>query len=135
MEFEMEEQFPMSLEDWHHFFTSGESPLPVYESIGTAFQHTVWRELQQIPAGTTLSYSQLASRIGRPSAVRAVASACAANHVALFVPCHRVLRSSGGLGGYAWGLEMKSRILELERRSLAAGLLESDLPTPARLAA
>ena len=82
---------------------------------GTAFQMRVWKELQRIPRGTTLSYSQLANAIGQPTAVRAVARACATNPVALVVPCHRVIREDGSLGGYRWGLERKQHLLDRER--------------------
>ena len=91
---------------------AGAVPLDVR---GTAFQMRVWSALQRIPRGTTLSYSEVASRIGRPSAVRAVARACATNPVALVVPCHRVVREDGGLGGYRWGLERKRALLDRER--------------------
>jgi AraC family transcriptional regulator, regulatory protein of adaptative response / methylated-DNA-[protein]-cysteine methyltransferase len=87
-------------------------PLDVRAS---AFQWKVWRELQKIPRGETRSYSEIASAIGSPKAVRAVASACANNLVAVVVPCHRVVRLDGGLGGYRWGLERKKRLLEKER--------------------
>ena len=81
----------------------------------SAFQWKVWRELQKIPLGQTRSYSDIAAAIGAPRAVRAVASACANNRVALLIPCHRVIRQSGDLGGYRWGLERKKRLLEKER--------------------
>lgn len=81
----------------------------------TAFQQRVWEELQRIPYGQTRSYAQIAAAIGQPAAVRAVGSACGANPVAPIIPCHRVLRSDGSLGGYAWGLERKAALLELER--------------------
>ena len=81
---------------------------------GTAFQIQVWEFLQQIEAGDTLSYSELASAIGKPRAVRAAASACAANRIAVLVPCHRILRADGGLGGYRWGASRKRRLLEAE---------------------
>ena len=82
---------------------------------GSAFQWKVWRELQNIPFGETRSYSDIATAIAAPRAVRAVASACANNRVALLIPCHRVVRQSGDLGGYRWGLERKRRLLEKER--------------------
>ena len=82
---------------------------------GSAFQWKVWRELQKIPLGETRSYSDIATAIAAPRAVRAVASACANNRVALLIPCHRVIRQSGELGGYRWGLERKRRLLEKER--------------------
>lgn len=81
---------------------------------GTAFQMRVWEVLRGVPSGTTLTYSQVASRIGSPRAVRAVGSACAANPAALVVPCHRIVRRDGSLGGYRWGLEVKEALLEAE---------------------
>jgi len=81
---------------------------------GTAFQQRVWRALQAIPAGQKASYADIASRIGMPKAVRAVAGACAANNIAVAIPCHRVVRSDGALSGYAWGVERKRRLLEAE---------------------
>jgi AraC family transcriptional regulator of adaptative response/methylated-DNA-[protein]-cysteine methyltransferase len=81
---------------------------------GTVFQRRVWEALRRIPRGETRSYTQIAREIGAPEAVRAVGGACGANPVALVVPCHRVLRADGSLGGYAWGLERKQRLLALE---------------------
>lgn len=81
---------------------------------GTAFQMAVWSAIGEIPPGQVSTYSQIASRIGRPKAVRAVASACAANPIAIIVPCHRVVRGDGKASGYAWGLERKERLLEIE---------------------
>jgi O-6-methylguanine DNA methyltransferase len=81
----------------------------------SAFQWKVWRELQKIPFGETRSYAEIATAIGSPKSVRAVASACANNRVAVIVPCHRVVRTDGGPGGYRWGLERKKRLLEKER--------------------
>ncbi len=81
---------------------------------GTAFQQRVWQALQQIPAGQTVSYAEIARRIGAPKAVRAVAGACAANHIAVAIPCHRVVRNDGALSGYAWGVERKRALLERE---------------------
>lgn len=81
---------------------------------GTDFQQRVWQALQTVPFGTTLSYGALAQRLGKPTAVRAVASACGANPVAIVVPCHRILRGDGSLGGYRWGLERKRKLLALE---------------------
>lgn len=78
---------------------------------GTDFQKQVWAGISKIPTGQTVTYQQLASSIGRSSSVRAVASACGANPVAIVVPCHRVLRSDGGLGGYRWGVERKKELL------------------------
>ena len=82
----------------------------------TIFQWRVWRKLQAIPAGETRTYQQLAEELGQPTASRAVGQACAANPVALIVPCHRALRKDGGLGGYRWGLSRKEALVEMERR-------------------
>ena len=81
---------------------------------GTAFQIRVWQSLRAIPAGETRTYSDVAQQIGSPRAVRAVASACAANAVALAIPCHRVVRRDGSLGGYRWGLDVKEALLNAE---------------------
>ena len=82
---------------------------------GTAFQRRVWAALREIPAGSTLSYTEVAERIGAPAAVRAVAGACAANKLAVAIPCHRVVRQNGDLSGYRWGIERKRRLLARER--------------------
>lgn len=82
----------------------------------TAFQWKVWRALQQIPYGATRAYAEVARTIGRPKAVRAVARACATNPVCLVVPCHRVVRTDGELGGYRWGAERKKQLLALEEK-------------------
>ena len=84
---------------------------------GTAFQEAVWSELQRIPPGETRSYAQIAAAIGSPGAVRAAGSANGANSVAVLIPCHRVVRSDGALGGYAWGEEIKRELLARERNS------------------
>jgi len=84
---------------------------------GTVFQRKVWEQLRRIPAGETRSYGQIARAIGAPRAVRAVGSACGANPVALVIPCHRALRADGSLGGYAWGLARKKKLLEIEKRT------------------
>lgn len=81
---------------------------------GTAFQHRVWRALTEIPAGATLSYAEVAERIGAPHATRAVARACAANRLAVAIPCHRVVRRGGDLSGYRWGVERKRELLRRE---------------------
>jgi AraC family transcriptional regulator, regulatory protein of adaptative response / methylated-DNA-[protein]-cysteine methyltransferase len=91
----------------------GDLPLDV---PGTAFQWQVWEALRRIPSGETRSYQAIARQLGRPAAARAVARACASNRVALVVPCHRVVRENGELGGYRWGVERKRRLLEQERR-------------------
>jgi AraC family transcriptional regulator, regulatory protein of adaptative response / methylated-DNA-[protein]-cysteine methyltransferase len=82
---------------------------------GTPFQERVWQALQEIPRGQTWSYTELAQRVGRPKAVRAVAMACARNPVAILVPCHRIVRKDGGLGGYAGGLPHKRELLAREQ--------------------
>lgn len=85
---------------------------------GTAFQQRVWQAIQAIPPGQTLSYTELARRIGAPSAVRAVAQACGANALAVAIPCHRVVRHDGGLSGYRWGIERKRALLHMESLAL-----------------
>lgn len=81
---------------------------------GTAFQERVWKALQEIPAGVTVSYSEVARRISSPKSVRAVAGACAANNLAIAIPCHRVVRNDGALSGYAWGVERKRALIARE---------------------
>ena len=88
---------------------------------GTAFQEAVWQELRRIPAGETRTYAQLAAAIGRPKAVRAAGSANGANNVAVLIPCHRVIATGGGMGGYAYGLEIKRKLLAKE------GAIDEDL--------
>ncbi len=92
----------------------GQMDIPL-DAQGTLFQHKVWAALRQIPYGQTRTYAQLAQAIDQPDAVRAAARACATNPVAVVIPCHRVVRSDGGLGGYRWGLERKKQLLESER--------------------
>lgn len=82
---------------------------------GTAFQQRVWQALRDIPVGETLSYTAVAERIGAPTATRAVAGACAANKLAIAIPCHRVVRNDGALSGYAWGVERKRKLLDMEK--------------------
>ncbi|PYD56673.1 cysteine methyltransferase [Komagataeibacter xylinus] len=82
---------------------------------GTPFQQEVWQALRGIPCGHTITYGELAARIGRPGAVRAVAGACAANRLAMVVPCHRVIRHDGNLSGYRWGVARKQVLLARER--------------------
>lgn len=91
-------------------------PTPIPADLkATAFQWRVWQALMQIPAGQTRSYKQIAQELGAPQACRAVARACASNRLAVIVPCHRVIREDGSLGGYRWGIERKRRLLALER--------------------
>jgi AraC family transcriptional regulator of adaptative response/methylated-DNA-[protein]-cysteine methyltransferase len=97
-------------------YLRGEQPhldLPV-DVRATAFQSRVWQALRAIPPGSTRTYSDVAAAIGQPRAVRAVGHACATNPVALIIPCHRVVREDGGLGGYRWGLDRKRKLLEQE---------------------
>jgi AraC family transcriptional regulator of adaptative response/methylated-DNA-[protein]-cysteine methyltransferase len=91
-----------------------ELPLDVQ---GTAFQQRVWRALRDIGVGNTASYGDIAARIGQPKSTRAVARACAANMIAVAIPCHRVIRTDGGLSGYRWGVQRKRALLERERSS------------------
>lgn len=83
---------------------------------GTAFQQRVWEALRQIPTGTTVTYTEIARRIGQPKSVRAVAGACAANVLAVAIPCHRVIRTDGSLSGYRWGIERKETLLKREQK-------------------
>jgi AraC family transcriptional regulator of adaptative response/methylated-DNA-[protein]-cysteine methyltransferase len=85
---------------------------------GTAFQRGVWQAVREIPPGSTASYTDIATRIGRPDAARAVAQACSANMLAVVIPCHRVVRSDGALSGYRWGLERKRMLLDREKAAL-----------------
>lgn len=94
---------------------SGRSGAVDVELIGTAFQQRVWQALMKIPPGHTLSYAKLAESLGKPTATRAVARACAQNKLAVIVPCHRIVRGDGSLGGYRWGLPLKDALLQRER--------------------
>ncbi len=82
---------------------------------GTPFEQAIWQQLQAIPYGETITYGELARRAGRPGAARAAGAACGKNPIAIFIPCHRVLGQKGALTGYAWGVERKAALLELER--------------------
>ena len=95
--------------------------LPI-DVAGTAFQEAVWRELRKIPRGETRSYAEIAAAIGQPKAVRAVGTANGDNHVAVLIPCHRVIRSDGTLGGYAGGLDRKRKLLDAEHASAQESL-------------
>ena len=92
------------------------TPTLALDPHGTDFQKQVWKQLMTIPCGQTRTYSDVAQALNRPQAVRAVASACAKNRIGLFIPCHRVLRKDGGLGGFHWGLERKEALLANERQ-------------------
>lgn len=85
---------------------------------GTPFQRAVWEAIQSIPRGATMTYTELANKVGRTSAVRAVANACGANRIAIIIPCHRVVGKSGKLGGFRWGIARKKQLLMLEQQSL-----------------
>ncbi|MEG3789552.1 methylated-DNA--[protein]-cysteine S-methyltransferase [Lysobacter sp. CCNWLW3] len=93
----------------------GQAQAVPVDLLGTAFQKKVWDALMKIPAGQTRSYAQVAESIGAPGSARAVARACAGNRVAVVVPCHRVVRGDGSLGGYRWGLPLKEKLLQRER--------------------
>lgn len=102
-------------------FWAGETaPLPPLDCAGTPFQRSVWQALAEIPLGWTVSYGELARRVGRPLAVRAVGAAVGRNPVSVLVPCHRVVGAGGALTGYAGGLDRKTRLLALERQRAAA---------------
>lgn len=92
---------------------------------GTPFQRAVWRQLQDIPYGETISYGELARRVGNPKASRAVGSANGANQIPIVIPCHRVIAAGGKLGGFGGGLRVKQALLELETRTLAGSLASS----------
>jgi AraC family transcriptional regulator of adaptative response/methylated-DNA-[protein]-cysteine methyltransferase len=97
------------------FLESPQSGLDVPLDVrGTDFQQRVWKALRGIPAGSTASYTDIANEIGAPKSVRAVAQACAANPIAVAIPCHRVVRSDGGLSGYRWGVDRKKTLLARE---------------------
>jgi AraC family transcriptional regulator, regulatory protein of adaptative response / methylated-DNA-[protein]-cysteine methyltransferase len=97
-------------------YVAGHSPMPTppMDIRGTPFQFLVWEQLRAIPTGETRSYSEIARRIGRPRAIRAVGTTNGANPVSIVIPCHRAIRASGHLGGYRWGLERKRKLLEME---------------------
>ena len=101
----------------------GEAPTPSLplDLQATAFQWKVWRELQKIPYGATATYGEIARRIGKPAAVRAVANACAGNRAALVIPCHRAVRGDGELGGYRWGSERKATLIATEKKIAGRG--------------
>ncbi len=96
---------------------AGEKKMISLDIGGTAFQKQVWEAMRRVPYGQTVSYTELAAACGKPEAVRAVASACGANPVCVVLPCHRILRKGGGLGGFAWGLSVKERLLAHEAQA------------------
>ena len=92
---------------------------------GTAFQHRVWQALRAIPAGETATYAEVARSMGAPTATRAVAQACAANALAVAVPCHRVVRGDGSLSGYRWGVDRKRTLLQREAEQAGLGQIHA----------
>jgi AraC family transcriptional regulator, regulatory protein of adaptative response / methylated-DNA-[protein]-cysteine methyltransferase len=120
----MQEPFAPEFENWMTALRDhldGQQPrldLPI-DVRATAFQMKVWQYLQSIPYGSVQSYAEVAAGLGQPTAARAVARACAQNRVALAIPCHRVIRGTGELGGYRWGLERKRVLIDLERRGMS----------------
>ncbi len=98
---------------------SSDAPLPPIDIRATAFQWRVWQALQHIPRGETRTYTDIAAAIGKPRSVRAVANACGRNRLAIVVPCHRVIREDGSLGGYRWGIERKRTLLDRESGKVA----------------
>ncbi|MET8798254.1 methylated-DNA--[protein]-cysteine S-methyltransferase [Nocardia sp. NPDC004568] len=98
---------------YHRGDTAAIDPVPVRQRSGEFLQHA-WEVLRTVPAGQPITYTAFAARAGRPAATRAAASACARNAAALFVPCHRIVRTDGTLGGFRWGLDIKRRLLDLE---------------------
>ena len=117
---DIEQRWPkakLSEADGRYGLVINEGQHPPMALYGTPFEHKVWLELMNIPKGKTCSYGELAAAIGKPMAQRAVASAIGRNPISLLVPCHRVLRSSGALGGYHWGLEIKRQLLAAENKN------------------
>jgi AraC family transcriptional regulator of adaptative response/methylated-DNA-[protein]-cysteine methyltransferase len=108
------------------YFAGNSSSLKLpLDVTGTAFQWKVWKKIQSIPYGKTTTYGGIASALGTPNASRAVARACATNHVALVIPCHRVIGKDGGLRGYRWGNERKLTLLKLEQRLPVSKIVDS----------
>ena len=112
-----DEILPAATAEFDAYFggQSNEFQVPYEPEFGTEFQRDVWLELRRIPVGTTISYSELASRVGRPAAVRAVGTANGRNPLPIVVPCHRVIGADGTLTGYAGGLQLKQQLLEHEK--------------------
>lgn len=111
-------QFATAEISWLDDYFSGQNPPPYYfpQLTGTVLQQAVWQAITQIPYGQTITYTQLADKVGKPKAVRAVASACGKNPLPIYIPCHRVIAKDGSLGGYAWGLDCKRLLLGIETR-------------------
>jgi len=105
-----------AIHDYHRGELGAVDGVPVRQRSGPFLEHA-WQLLRTVPAGAAISYTEYAAKCGRPDAVRGAASACARNAAALFVPCHRVLRSDGSLGGFRWGLPAKRWLLDHERRT------------------
>lgn len=110
-----------AVRDYHEGDLAAVENVAVRQRSGPYFQHA-WEVLRKVPAGEPISYTRYADLTGRPTAVRSAASACAKNAVALFVPCHRVLRNDGTLGGFRWGVDVKEWLLEHERKITADGV-------------
>ncbi len=114
-------------------YLSGKAPFPgdlPLDISGTPFQHRVWNQLRAIPAGETRSYQEIARRIGRPRAVRAVGTAIGANPVSILIPCHRAVRKGGALGGYRWGPECKRKLLQMEGAPISPRAVRGPRPHP-----
>lgn len=110
-----------SIKDISDYFTGKRMRFSLREMQGTAFQKKVWKEIVRVPAAATRSYKDIARRVGRPRAVRAVANACGRNPLPILVPCHRIVASGGGLGGYSCGLHRKRWLLAHEARHAKHG--------------
>ncbi len=120
---ELSREVSPALREWAATARRAAACSPVSDQIpadiaGTAFQWSVWRALTKIPAGSTISYGQLAVVIGRPRAIRAAARACALNPLAIIVPCHRVVGADGRLTGYRWGFGVKEKLIAIEKASV-----------------
>ena len=110
---ELSEDIEQESKEWIEKIRSLDFDVP-FVLTGTDFQIKVWKEIHKVRPGKTISYGELANRIGNPGAVRAVATACGKNKIALIIPCHRIVRGDGSIGKYAWGVDRKKMLLELE---------------------